>query len=231
MRQEPLVLAIETSGRIGSAAVAAGGQMLEEIRFSAPLRHSAEIFPAIRGLLNRSGYKPGGIEHVYISAGPGSFTGLRIAVAIAKMINLANSAKIVAVDTMDVIAANVKPAAHAGINDIATILDAKRGQFFAAAYHRNGNHWSKTIADCLTTPEQFLKKSAGRPVWLMGEGLVYYKDMFKAKDISFFEEGLWSPRAAMVHSIGWEKSLSGLFTDAITLQPTYLRNPQIGKDG
>src|SRR4030042_3542948 len=74
--------------------------------FSAPLTHSAEIFPAIRGLLDRFDLKPDQIENVYISCGPGSFTGLRIATTFAKTMHLAHAAKIVTVDTLDIVAAN-----------------------------------------------------------------------------------------------------------------------------
>ena len=105
----PLILAVETSGRLGSVALAQGDKLLSETSFSGPMRHSAEIFPAITDLLSKFDKKPDQIEQVYISAGPGSFTGLRIAVTFAKTLALANGAKIVAVDTLDVIAANVTP--------------------------------------------------------------------------------------------------------------------------
>ena len=107
MIPKPLILAVETSGRAGSAAIAIGEQILAEAAFSGPMRHSAEIFPTVSALLKDLGRKPKEIEHIYISIGPGSFTGLRIAVTIAKTFNLANNAKIVPVDTLDVIAANV----------------------------------------------------------------------------------------------------------------------------
>ena len=105
----PLILAIETSGRLGSVALAQGDKLLAESHFSGPMRHSAEIFPAITELLSKFSKKPDQIEQVYISAGPGSFTGLRIAVTFAKTLALANNSKIVAVDTLDCITANVSP--------------------------------------------------------------------------------------------------------------------------
>jgi len=143
-----LMLALETSGRMGSVALAKGEQLLGESTFSGPMRHSAEVFPAIVGLLDRFGKKPNQIEQVFISAGPGSFTGLRIAVTIAKIMALANHAHIVAIDTLDCIAANVinltatesspklkTQNSKLKTNErLAVILDAKRGQFFVAVY-------------------------------------------------------------------------------------------------
>ena len=233
MRPKPLILAVETSGRTGSVAIALGEQMLSEAHFSGPMRHSAEIFPAVHKLLVRFSRKPKEIEHIYISVGPGSFTGLRIAVALAKIMHLANAAKIIAVDTLDVIAANatdyIKEEKAKGLTKIATILDAKRGQFFIAAYENEQNRWKKSMPDCLMTAGQFIENCGGKsqPVWLLGEGLVYHKDKFKADGIRFLNERYWNPRAEKVYMLGWQKALAGQFADPLTLQPTYLRRPDI----
>jgi len=239
----PLILAVETSSRTGSVAIALGSELLGETRFSSPLKHSAEVFPAIRELLERFGHKPAQIEHVYISVGPGSFTGLRIAAALAKAMYLANAARIVAVDTLDVVAANVvnfadrsSAANHelpsADCDRIAAVLDAKRGQFFIAVYERQvkgGQIWTKVLPDSLMTIPQFLAQFAGRQksIWLMGDGLVYYRDKFQADGIRFFDEKLWSARACNVHLLGWEMALKEQFADPLALAPNYLRNPDV----
>jgi tRNA threonylcarbamoyladenosine biosynthesis protein TsaB len=232
MRHKPLILALETSGRMGSVAIAVGRQILDEAAFSGPMRHSSEVFPAIYDLLNRLGRKPKDIEHVYISIGPGSFTGLRIAVSIAKTMHLANAVKVVAVDTLDVIAANIdgniKPE-KTGVEKVAVVLDAKRCQFYIAVYQstRNGK-WKKFFSDSLMTSSQFLEKFAGKdkPVWLLGEGLVYYKDKFIGKGIRHLDERYWNPRAEKVHLLGWEMASAGQFADPLILQPKYLRRPE-----
>jgi tRNA threonylcarbamoyladenosine biosynthesis protein TsaB len=185
MPQTPFILAVETSGRTGSVAIADGQQVLAEAAFSTPIRHSAELFPAVCGLLSRFNRHPDQIQHVYISVGPGSFTGLRIAVTIAKIMHLANAAKIVAVYTSDCIAANAADYTQTEgkkLEKIATILDAKRGQFFVAAYKNSDGQWIKTLPDCLMTPQEFVYKFADtkEPIWLLGEGLVYYKQLLES---------------------------------------------------
>ncbi|MHC4158796.1 MAG: tRNA (adenosine(37)-N6)-threonylcarbamoyltransferase complex dimerization subunit type 1 TsaB [Planctomycetota bacterium] len=241
MAQIPLILAVETSGRLGSVAIALGDKILGEADFSGPMRHSAELFPAISTLLERFSRKPSEIEHIYISAGPGSFTGLRIAVALAKTMHLANTAKIVAVGTLDVIAANVttdNALPDSGIlchryEYIAAVLDAKRRQFFIAVYQRDTScgTWKKIFPDSLITASQFLEQFGGgeKPVWLLGEGLVYHRDKFKAEGICFLDERYWRPKAAKVHLLGWEKARKGRFADPLTLQPAYLQRPDIKK--
>ena len=232
MTQVPLILAVETSGRLGSVAVALGEQVLGETCFSGQMKHSAELFPAVSGLLMRSNRKPSSIEHIYLSIGPGSFTGLRIGVALAKMMNFANGAKIVPVDTLDVIAANATDFVKgegATIDKFAAILDAKRGQFYVAVYEHQQGELKKIASDCLMTARQFLDRFAvnAEPMWLLGEGLVYHRDTFKADNIHFVDEDYWNPRAARVHSLGWELALKRKFADPVTLQPNYLLRPDV----
>jgi len=251
MNGKPLILAVETSGRLGSVALARGESLLAKADLSGPMRHSAELFPAVGNLLSSASQKPNQIDHIYISVGPGSFTGLRIAVTLAKTMHLANAAKIVAVDTLDVIAANVtSPAADAaprpGPDKIAAVLDAKRGRFFIAVYQRTAatqpeaspprtqelvheEIWKKTLPDSLMTASQFLEKLAAppRPVWLLGEGLVHYQDKFKAENVRFLDEKYWIPTAANVHLLGWKKARAGQFADPVNLQPNYLRLPDV----
>jgi len=232
MTDKPLILAVETSGRTGSVAAAAGGELLAEKSLSAPMKHSVELFEAMSNLLERFERKPKEVEQVYISIGPGSFTGLRIAATFAKIMHLANNVKIVAVDTLDVIAENTTDFTEktkTPVKKIAAILDAKRGQFFVAAYENKGRQREKVLPDCLMTNEQFLEKFAGgtEVVWLLGEGLVYYKEKFKSQGIDFVDDSYWWPKAAKVHKLGWKMALDGKFTDALTLQPTYLQRPDI----
>ncbi|MHC4243694.1 MAG: tRNA (adenosine(37)-N6)-threonylcarbamoyltransferase complex dimerization subunit type 1 TsaB [Planctomycetota bacterium] len=264
MTHNPLILAIETSSRIGSVAIAFGKNILAETTFSAPIRHSAEIFPAIGDMLDRFERKPDNIEQIHISAGPGSFTGLRIAVTLAKTMHLANAVKIIAVDTLDVIAANANDyikdkkstsllktsRRHPEPGEIkestkkrsperfATILDAKRGQFFIAAYQRNTNNtqrtdsngtWKKIFPDSLMTAPQFIKQFTRdeQPIWLLGDGLLYHRDKFKADTVRFMDEKYWSPRASKVLLLGFEKALANKFEDPLTLTPNYLLRPDI----
>jgi len=145
---DAVILAVETSSRIGSAALALGPTLLAESQFSGPMQHSSELFPVIGGLLRSHGYRAMDIRQVYIAIGPGSFTGLRIAVAMAKTMHLANAVQIVTVDSLDVVAANLSdiPAGRSATSRdeartiipdrIAALFDAKRGQFYVSVYQR-----------------------------------------------------------------------------------------------
>jgi len=227
--QKPHILAVETSGRFGSVAIASSEHLIAEIVFQKPLQHSAEIFPSINKLLEGCKKKPKDIQHIYISTGPGSFTGLRIAVTLAKSMHLANQTKIVAVNTLDVIAQNANDSPD---DRIAVILDAKRGQFFVAVYTRTDgssavNPWQRTSPDSLMTSSEFIQLhcNSAKPIRLLGEGLVYYKNKFETPGIHILDERYWYPRSFHVHRLGWELSQKGRFADPVSLSPHYLRKP------
>jgi tRNA threonylcarbamoyl adenosine modification protein YeaZ len=143
--RRPLVLAVETSSRIGSVALALGDRLVEESTFSGPMQHSSEIFPAIEGLLTRHGCTTQNIDQVHIAIGPGSFTGLRIAVTLAKAMHLAQGVRVVTVDSLDVVAAGLSGTSESNQAEawplplpdrIVALFDAKRGQFYASIYDR-----------------------------------------------------------------------------------------------
>jgi tRNA threonylcarbamoyladenosine biosynthesis protein TsaB len=196
------------------------------------MRHSAEIFPCINELLEANGKKASDIGYVYISKGPGSFTGLRIAVTAAKMMNLSLGCRIVGVDTLDCIAENAidyfeEQGTKAGM--FATILDAKRGDFFVAVYEYENGGWKKVQGDSLLTAEAFVEKYAkgDEPIWLLGEGLVYCSGKFECAGTRFMDESYWPPKAEKVLKLGMEKAKQGEFDNPLELGPMYLQRPDV----
>ena len=116
---------------------------------------------------------------------------------------------------------------------LAVILDAKRGQFFIAVYEKPSHEsratsdvsWHKVLPDSLMTAEDFLSQFSDKPIALIGEGLVFYKDKFAHKNISVLDEKFWNPSAANIHKLGWQKAQLGEFADPLTLTPNYIRGP------
>ena len=105
----PRALAIETSARTGSIAAVDQGLVVAEQQFEHGLQHAAQIIPIIDRLCRGQGghgWAPRDIAELYVSAGPGSFTGLRIGVTLAKTMALASGVKLVAVPTVRVLVDN-----------------------------------------------------------------------------------------------------------------------------
>lgn len=183
------------------------------------MRHGAELFPAIEQLLHDLNYKTSDIKHLYIPKGPGSFTGIRISITMAKSMYLADkSMKIVAVSTLDGIAHGQQPIT---VKRLGVILDAKRGQFYTAIYDNNLN---KLIDDCICTPDEFFEKLGNHPATLTGEGLVYYKDKFQTENVTFCDEKYWASTATGIFNAARKQVQADNFTDPIKLLPEYMRD-------
>jgi tRNA threonylcarbamoyladenosine biosynthesis protein TsaB len=151
------ILAIETSGPRGGIALAcrgetaddspdvalaksgAGPHIIQEIRLAEGLRHGRDLVLAAKTACDRAGWDARALPLVAVSIGPGSFTGIRIAVTVAKFMAMETGAKIVAVPSFRCLAAD----APKEKSRIVTIIDAKRGGLFASIFERNPQTPSK----------------------------------------------------------------------------------------
>ena len=229
--QEKLTIAIETSGRVGSAAIGRGNELISETPFSGLMKHSAELFSELEKLLHRANATADDLENVYITAGPGSFTGLRIAVTAAKMLYFTQNAQIVAADSMDVIAESVSEyngETGQSVDCIATILDAKKDLFYAAVFDQVDGNWKKCLDTQILTAEGllgWLEANNKKTVGLLGEGLVYYATKFDAPFTHLLEKPYWSATAAGLFRVGCRMAAEKQFADPFTLTPRYIRGP------
>jgi tRNA threonylcarbamoyladenosine biosynthesis protein TsaB len=216
-------LALETSGRIGSVAAVADGVVVAEETFAHGLQHAAQIVPILDRLTRAQGWTPRDVQELYVSAGPGSFTGLRIAVTLAKTMALATGVKLVAVPTVRVLVENAPPDARHAI----IVLDAKRDQIFTARFERVGNEWIEREPAKLDSLTAMLERSP-RPVHLIGEGIPYHEKVIPRDDASVIvtSPDLARARAGVVATIGHTRARRGEFADAQRLAPIYLRRPE-----
>ena len=218
----PRALAIETSSRIGSIAVIEDDRVLAEEQFEHGLQHAAMIIPIIDRLTRAQGWSPASIEHLYVSAGPGSFTGLRIGVTMAKTMALASNVKLVAVPTTRVLVENAPPDAR----HVITVLDAKRDQIFTARFERENDRWTEREPAHLDSLTAMLER-APRPVHLLGEGIpLHEKFIGETASVIVTSPQLWRPRASIVATIGTAMARRNDFTDPDRFTPIYIRRPE-----
>lgn len=220
----PRIIAIETSGRSGSVAVAEGDVLLEEAPFATDHEHARDLIPLIDRLVQNQGWARGSIAECHLSIGPGSFTGLRVAVTFARHLALACGAKICAVPTLDVIARNVLDLTVRP-HDIAVLLDAKGGRVFGATYELSNNDYRRTTGPVLIEPARLLTTARVRPA-VLGEGIPYHEKAMAESGVTVLGKEHWRPRAANVHRIGFGMSQSRLYTPANELVPLYVRRPE-----
>jgi tRNA threonylcarbamoyladenosine biosynthesis protein TsaB len=223
----PRALAIETSGRLGSLALVEDGRVVAEDEFPHGLQHAAEIVVRIDRLCRDRAWAPDDLQELYVSAGPGSFTGLRIGITLAKTVAFATGAKLVAVPTVRVLAANAPPDA----TNLIIVLDAKREQIFTARFARQEDRpdreWIEREPAHLDDLPSMLARSP-RPVHLLGEGIPHHQKFIPAGDASVIvsPSELWRARAAAVANEGVRMARAEQFTDPDLLLPVYIRRPE-----
>jgi len=220
----PRALALETSGRIGSVAVVDAGVVVDEEQFSHGLQHAAGIVPIIDLLCRGRGWSPAQIEEIYVSAGPGSFTGLRVGVTVAKTLAFATGARIVAVPTADVLARN----APSGWQNLVIVLDAKRDQVFTASFVNDGTGTPVPREPAHLDSLSVVLSRTSRPVHLLGEGIPYHQQFIPADDPSIIltPPEAWRARAAAVAEVGYAMARRGEWADPHRLTPVYVRRPE-----
>jgi tRNA threonylcarbamoyladenosine biosynthesis protein TsaB len=97
-------LIIETTGQAGEIAIADGGRICCHRHLLETRRHARDLAPGVAQMLQELQWRPGDIEAVAVSIGPGSYTGLRIGIISAKIFSFATGARLIAIPTFEIIA-------------------------------------------------------------------------------------------------------------------------------
>jgi len=166
-------LAIDTATEIASVAV--GGGSPERIVGARSMRgarqQSAQIIPLVQQVIDAAGVKLAQISGLVVGDGPGSFTGLRIAWAVAKGLAQQRELPLVAVPAL-LGAAHAAANGHAG--PIAACFDALRGQVFAAIYRFSPRSVETVVAPGLFEIRELAQIAADRPLLAVGDGAQRY---------------------------------------------------------
>ena len=104
MNAAPHFLLLETSGRVGTVAVATEDTLLAQVSLDQAQRHARDLVPAIAQLLKGQGWTARDLAGIFVSRGPGSYTGLRVGLMSAKTLAYAIGCRLILVDTFAAIA-------------------------------------------------------------------------------------------------------------------------------
>lgn len=148
-------LGVETSTTVGSVAVWNEGLVYEK-SFRIQGTHSERVLPAVEHALHANGISPAGIASLVVGAGPGSFTGVRIAAALAKGWVMARRCDLFAYSSLSAVAAG------AGLQaPVCTLFDARRGQVYAACHRFAPDAHEELVAPVVSGIEELLARLAG----------------------------------------------------------------------
>lgn len=218
------ILAIETSGRTGSVVLASGGGQITAA--AGPLgvhAHASELMPAVERMLADAGWPADSLTEVFVSIGPGSFTGLRIGVSVARTLSWAIGAKVVAVPTLECLACNALSITPPPPN-LAVILDAKSGRVFCGAFEFRDGRYVPTGDAYMDVPQAFLARCP-RPLAVLGDGVARHSRVVLDSGAVILDSGLWAAKAENVVRVGMRLAEAGQYTPGGDLLPCYVRRP------
>ncbi|HEX7009335.1 MAG TPA: tRNA (adenosine(37)-N6)-threonylcarbamoyltransferase complex dimerization subunit type 1 TsaB [Phycisphaeraceae bacterium] len=215
-------LAIETSSRHGSITLGRCDELLATADLMQARRHNVPLVPAIDRLCRQHGIGPADLGQVYVSIGPGSFTGLRVAVAAVKMLAMAQGVRVAAVPTLDVLAQNAPPEA----GHVAVCLNMKGQTCYSGVYRWAGGLWKLVSSPLLRTMEELLRE-APRPVAVLGDPLpALPAELAQDEGVTILPATLAQPRSEAVWRLGRAMAQQGAWADAMRLTPLYAREPE-----
>ena len=212
-------LAVELTSRDAQLALARDGAVVDVEHLPAGRRNSGLAIDIARRLLHRNDLGPTDLGVIYVSVGPGAFTGTRVAVTFAKMLAGLTGAALVAVPTADVVVRKVSPEAA---RRACVVFDARRGVVWTKQFETHDGEW-RGFGTASLIPADRLVETLPPETLLIGEGIGYHRAALG--DATVFE-GDPFPRAETVVQLGHAALLRGETTAPETLLPIYLRRPE-----
>ncbi|RME02112.1 MAG: tRNA (adenosine(37)-N6)-threonylcarbamoyltransferase complex dimerization subunit type 1 TsaB [Calditrichaeota bacterium] len=212
-----LVLGIETATPTCAVAVWGNGQLVAEQRVKLKNMHAEIIAGMIRQVVQQARCSLEQMSCIAVSKGPGSFTGLRIGLAMAKGIAFARNLPIVGIATLDAIASGIAPVA----DRIVVALPSRRGEIFAAPY-RNLDGQYQREGKITALPIADFRQWSRNIEWVAGPGIAALKE-FGIRDKLYLPEIFWEISAAPVARLGARRFLAGEMQDLASLEPEYIK--------
>ncbi len=204
-----LTLGIETATDVCSVALLDGDAVQFEASIHVPRSHGRRLAPLVDQAFAHAGRTPADLDLVAVSAGPGSYTGLRIGMSTAKGLALATGARIVAVPTLDALAST------ADVTPVVVVLPSRRGEVYAAVA---GDDARPATALSLTDAADWLPASASLAV-----GGPAADALVEAVPDRTWQRVLLVPGAVAVACLGQRRAAAGETDDPASLEPSYLK--------
>ena len=224
------ILSLETSAKSVSAAVTDGEKLLAYAYQSTGLTHSRTLMPMVEAMLQNSDLSLSDMEAVAVSAGPGSFTGLRIGVAAAKGLAWAQELPCCGVSTLEAMAQN---AAHMDALVICA-MDARRSQIYNALFLACDGSLTRLVPDRAIALDALLEeiKDDPRPKVIVGDGAQLTYDYLSKNGVAckMAPQQIRMQNAAGVGFLAQKAAAENALVSAQELTPVYLRLSQAERE-
>lgn len=215
------VLAIDTSNYVLGVALVDKGKVLGEFITNLKKNHSTRVMPAVEMILSECGVSPKELDKIVVAKGPGSYTGVRIGVTIAKTLAWSLDIPLVGVSSLEVSAASVGRYFQGYISPL---FDARRGQIYTGLYRFQNGKVDEVESDKIVLSKDWAShlKEYKTPILFVGNDLDLHHDHFEQ---TLCERAVFAyiteqnPRPAELALLGLDKPAENVHT----FTPNYIR--------
>jgi tRNA threonylcarbamoyladenosine biosynthesis protein TsaB len=214
-----MLLAVDTSTSWIGLALYDGVHVLGEMTWQSKTHHTVELTPGIHELLERCGAKTIDLQVLGVAIGPGSFTSLRIGLAMVKGMALALKLPVVGVPTLDALVA-AQPLRE---TQLAAILQAGRGRLAVVWYEVREGKWQSRTEPQITTAEELVLQ-LNKPTLVVGEMNANERQILsrRRRNAVMATPAQCLRRPSFLAEIAWERWTNGQVDDVVSLAPIYL---------
>lgn len=219
MRPEnPRLLILETSERVGQVGLAEGEVLLSSRELDHARRHARDLVPAIKEMLKTQAWCARDLHGVVVSRGPGSYTGLRVGLISAKSLAYAAGSVFLAIDTFEAIACQV--ASH--LDRVAVVADAQQAKLYVQDFIRTGaSEWTAN-SELAIKPLTTWLANRDHSTWITGPGLRSYGDQL-GHGALLVDPAHWNARVTSLLQLGLARYRRQEADDFWIAEPLYLR--------
>lgn len=215
-----MILLIESSTAVCSVALVSSGKILAVREISEANIHAEKLTVFCEEVMKEAGISFSNLDAVAVSKGPGSYTGLRIGVSAAKGICYALNKPLIAIGTLEAMAAGMKSEAQSG-DLLCPMIDARRMEVYCAIYDQNGNE-KQAVAPLVLDENSFADLLAAERIWFSGDGMPKSKELLsRFPNALFTESGM--PSAKHLAALAEKKFAASEFEDLAYFEPFYLK--------
>ncbi len=218
-----LILNIETSTNVCSAAISRNDKIIDLHESFDDRTHASQLTVFIEQLFTNNNLSFSDIDAVSISQGPGSYTGLRIGVSVAKGICYAQNKPLIAINTLKAMAMMVKET-QSDINKeglLCPMIDARRMEVYSALFDNNLMDKRETIAEIIEE-KAYNKELENNQVYFFGNGADKCKDIIQHPNAIFIENIY--PSAKYMARLAHDAFNNNTFRDVAYFEPFYLKD-------
>lgn len=218
-----LLLCLETSTTVCSVALTENGKVVSFREVNEGFSHAEKLTVFISEVLEEAGKEVGHIDAIAVSSGPGSYTGLRIGVSVAKGLCLALDKPVIGITTLESMTAGAIKKINSPEKDVlfCPMIDAGRMEVYSALYDAKYNSHQLPVA-VIVDENLFSEKIKDENIYFFGDGAEKCKSILSGnKNFIFYPEVL--PSARFMAGIAFEKFSTKIFENLALFEPFYLK--------